>query len=654
MTSAEHTRAEAQGTRAARRGLAGAERVIAFALPAAAVVVYALRGGAYDIVVRQEFGMAVWWVLLLGLVTGVLPRAKPPPGAAVPAIGLAALAAVTALGLMYSDSDERTVDELARVLHYGGIVALTVSLVDAGTWRYATAGLTSGAVLVSLLALGSRLFPDLYPADAVDRVFPSIRQQYPLNYWNGVAAFTGMTAVLAVGLSAHGRSRAGRAAALAVVPAVIAVTYLTYSRGGIVAVAVGVIALVILVPHRALILLHSAIAAATSAGVILVIRGHAEIARGTGTEGAGSVLGVCVGAALVCAAAAVVTGAVDADRRLRLPIRPARLLALGTGVVVVILAVTIGPGVADSAVDELRGPPPASRSADPAARLATLSSARYGLWRTALDVHSAEPLRGTGPGTFEFEWNRSPRYEQFARDAHSFYLESLAEAGWLGLAAGLLFLGGLLWAGSSLRVRARRDPVDAGYLGALLAAFVVYLAFAGYDWMWELTAVSAFALIAVSIAIGSAGRVRAGGLGWRARAALGLVALMAGLTQLPGMVATAKIRASQQAVRDDDLSTALTDAEDAVASAPWASSPYVHRALLLERAGRLTDARTDILRAIRREPTNYRHPLLLARIEALRGRVPAALVAFRSARRLAPRKVIDAGGPRPFATTDGP
>ena len=37
----------------------------------------------------------------------------------------------------------------------------------------------------------------------------------------------------------------------------IAVTYLTYSRGGIVAVAVGLIALVILVPHRALLALHA-------------------------------------------------------------------------------------------------------------------------------------------------------------------------------------------------------------------------------------------------------------------------------------------------------------------------------------------------------------------------------------------------------------
>jgi O-Antigen ligase len=657
MTSAESIRADARtgsNPDQARRRLADPGLLIAFGLPAAAVVIYALRGGSYDIVVRQELGVAVWWVLLIGLVSGVLPRATPPRVAVLPAVGLVALAAVTALGLTFSESDERTVDELARVLHYGGVVALAVSLVDARTWKYAAAGLTTGAVLVSLLALGSRLFPDLFPADTVKQVFPSSRQQYPLSYWNGVAAFTAMTAILALGLSAHGRSRAGRALALASVPSVIAVTYVTYSRGGIVAVAVGLIALLILVPHRALLALHAVVAAAAGAVVILVIRGQAEIARGTGTDGAALVLVVCVAAALVCAAAVLATSALNVEGRLRVPSRPARVVATGTGVVVLALAVIIGPGLVDSGVDRLRVPPPADRPADPAARLTTLGSARYEVWRTALDVHAAEPLHGTGPGTFEFAWNRSPRYDHFVRDAHSFYLESLAEEGWLGLGAGLLFLGGLLWAGTSLRVRVRRDPVDAGYLGALLAAFVVYLAYAGYDWMWELTAVSVFALIAVSIAIASAGRIRGGGLGWPARLALGLVALIVGLTQLPGMVSTAKIRSSQQAVRDGDYSTAMADAEDAVASAPWAATPYIHRGLLLERAGRLADARADILRAIQREPTNYRHPLLLARIEAQRGRVRAALVAFRSARRLAPKKVIEAGGPKPFASTGGP
>jgi tetratricopeptide (TPR) repeat protein len=208
--------------------------------------------------------------------------------------------------------------------------------------------------------------------------------------------------------------------------------------------------------------------------------------------------------------------------------------------------------------------------------------------------------------------------------------------------------------GVMLRIRARRDPVQAGMLGALLAAFVVYLAYSGFDWMWELTAVSLFGLVAVAIAIGSAGSARSGALDWRARAGLALIALFAGLTQVPGLVSTAEVRSSQEAVRAGHLQAAMADAEDAIASAPWAATPYVQRALLFERTDRLRDAERDIVRARELEPTNYRHPLLLSRIDALQGKVPQALRAFRDARALAPKKTIVEGGPASIGQPSGP
>ena len=51
---------------------------VAFLATAGLVVAYALRGGSYDIVVRQEMGLAIWWVLGLGFAFGVLPRATVP------------------------------------------------------------------------------------------------------------------------------------------------------------------------------------------------------------------------------------------------------------------------------------------------------------------------------------------------------------------------------------------------------------------------------------------------------------------------------------------------------------------------------------------------------------------------------------------------
>jgi tetratricopeptide (TPR) repeat protein len=623
----------------------GADVVAAFCIAAVVVPSYALRGGAYDIVVRQEFGVVVWWVLVVGLLTGALPRSTPSRLCAVPLAGLAALVGVTALGLTYTESAERTVDELARTLHYVGVVALILSAVDVRTWKPVLAGLAVGAVTVSVLALGSRLFPHLYPPDAVDRVFPGTRLQYPLSYWNGVAAFSVMAATLLLGVSASFESLVARALSLAAVPTLIAVSYLTYARGGVVAVVVGLAALIVLIPQRALLVLQSLIAAISSASVILVIRAHPEIARGDGTEGAVTVVLATVLASAACFAFAALMSAVGAGHRLRMRRDLARGLTSVCAVACVVLGSACGPGLVSTAVDELHGPAPSSLAQDPAARLTSLGSARYDIWAAALDIHRAEPVHGTGPGTFEFAWNRSPRYSEYVRDAHSLYLESLAEEGWFGFAAAIWALGGLLAVGIVVRVNARSNASDAGALGAALAMFVVLLVYAGFDWMWELTAVTVLGLVGACTVLGSVGRARARVLDWRIRVILALMAVVAGLTQLPGLVSTAKIRTSQAEVRAGNFDAARVDAEDAVASAPWAASPYVQRALLFERADRLRSAEADIRRAWELEPTNYRHPLLLARILALEGRVRPALTAFLSARRLAPRKRIVEGGP---------
>ncbi|MGH2950968.1 MAG: hypothetical protein ACRDKX_02855, partial [Solirubrobacterales bacterium] len=67
----------------------------------------ALEGGGYDLIVRQEVGLAAWWLIALGFAFGVLPRARHPREATVAAAGLAALAGITALGLIDTESAQR-------------------------------------------------------------------------------------------------------------------------------------------------------------------------------------------------------------------------------------------------------------------------------------------------------------------------------------------------------------------------------------------------------------------------------------------------------------------------------------------------------------------------------------------------------------------
>ena len=77
---------------------------------------------------------------------------------------------------------------------------------------------------------------------------------------------------------------------------------------------------------------------------------------------------------------------------------------------------------------------------------------------------------------------------------------------------------------------------------------------------------------------------------------------------------------------------------------PWAASPYEQRALVLEAAGRLSAAAVDLKRAVSREPTNFVHWLLLARVETERGALAFAVRDYERARSLRPKSFVFLSG----------
>ena len=212
--------------------------------------------------------------------------------------------------------------------------------------------------------------------------------------------------------------------------------------------ASGLIALLILVPYRALIVVHAAAAAAAGAAVILVIRGQPEIARGDGDRGCRArARSSCVVAARACAPRSRSRRRRwTPDRRLRLPSRPARAArdrhrrrrAARS-------AVAIGPGLVDRGLDELRGPPPADRVGR-SGRSAQHASAARGTacGRRRSTSMRAEPLARDGPGHVRVRVEPQPA---LLRSSSATRTPSTSRA-WprragSGLAAGLLFLGGL-------------------------------------------------------------------------------------------------------------------------------------------------------------------------------------------------------------------
>jgi len=107
-------------------------------------------------------------------------------------------------------------------------------------------------------------------------------------------------------------------------------------------------------------------------------------------------------------------------------------------------------------------------------------------WHVAWHEFRLNPVLGSGAGTFDRYWLLYRPVGSFARDAHSLYLETLAELGPIGL---VLLLAAL--ALPLLVLRGRRDPM----LATAAAGYVAYLVHTGVDWDWELPVVTLCGLV---------------------------------------------------------------------------------------------------------------------------------------------------------------
>jgi Tfp pilus assembly protein PilF len=96
------------------------------------------------------------------------------------------------------------------------------------------------------------------------------------------------------------------------------------------------------------------------------------------------------------------------------------------------------------------------------------------------------------------------------------------------------------------------------------------------------------------------------------------------------------IRSSQNALGAGHLNTALSEALTAEHLEPYAATPRLQQALVLEQARDYQAASARIAEATAREPTNWRIWLLRARIDAERGHAQAAVRDYRRAHALNP------------------
>jgi O-antigen ligase len=139
-----------------------------------------------------------------------------------------------------------------------------------------------------------------------------------------------------------------------------------------------------------------------------------------------------------------------------------------------------------------------------ATRYVTLQSNRYAYWRVAMRAFGSEPIRGVGAGGWAVYWLRYRPFGEFAQDAHSLPLQTLAELGIIGAVFLLTYLGGV---GFAARDALKAAPALAA---GPAAGFVVWLAHQPLDWDWEMPAVTLIATILAGqmIALYSASAIR--------------------------------------------------------------------------------------------------------------------------------------------------
>ena len=612
------------------------------------IVGLALSGGGFDLSDRHFAGLAAWLAVVGLLVLGAGSRARLgwPLYSATGLFGCLAL--LSAISSLWSGSVELSVIEADRVLVYLAffLAAFLIAQTAEKRQRFAE-GIAIGVAITLLLGLASRLLPHVL--EVAEGLGSGPRLRYPLGYWNANGAMCGIAVPMLLWMSRNARWTALRWASVGVMPAIGVTLYFTYSRGGLLALAVGALCILALSRDRLWMLATLAIAALGALPTLLWIPGHRSLADNVASQtsvdqGVTALLILIAGTAATLVLFGLLRRHEDhGGTRTRRALEVSRdrtflrRSAIALGVVTVAAAIVLGGRAWDEfSSSDLEFPN------DPAQHFSDFSSAgRHDFWRVAIDAFEEEPLAGHGAGTYKFSWEELRSIDLNVLDAHSLYLEGFAELGLLGGLLVLSLFGTVLWIGIGAW-RSAPFPQREAY-AALFGALLIYTVGVGFDWFWEIAGLGAvFCLAAGALAAARCAQIAPAEEGRRAGnrfgVAVGGVALawVAAIALTGPLLVEREIEASRDAVAAGNVSSAVDHADTARSIEPWAASPYLQLGLIAERRGEFDLASQRLTEAIEREDGNWELYALRSRVEASAGDGGAALADLEKARELNP------------------
>ncbi len=620
--------------------------------PLALIVPIALVGGGFDLSDRHVAGLAAWLLVVALLALGAAGRTRlgrPFYLATGLILGLALLSAISSF---WSGSIELSVTEADRVLVYLGffLAAFLIAQTDQRRQRFAE-GVAIGLALIAFAALASRLLPNALDLGPELNTGPRLR--YPLGYWNADGLVFGIGIPLLLWLSRRSLTALLRWFAVASLPVLLVALYLTYSRGGLLALVVAGGCLLALSHDRLWLLATLAIGALGALPAVIAVQDRRAIADfvdepGIADQGVTVLLFLLAGIGLALLLYAglrrlesrggrVAGRVVELSRNPTLLKRGAVVLAL----VAIGAAIAVGGRAWDQfTADDVQFP---SR---PGEHFTSLSGAnRDEFWSVAIDALDEKPLVGDGAGTYQFAWDAQRSVPIPVSEAHSLYLEAFAELGLLGGLLVLALVATILWIGFTAW-RAASGAQQELY-AVLFAAVLAFAVGAAIDWFWETALLGGIFFVAAGVLVaarcaqlGAADDPSTNGRGENRRFGLAVagvaIAWITALALIGPLLVDREIKASQAAAAEGNIANAVEHADTARSIEPWAASPYVQLGLLAQQEGDFPTARERLSQAIRREDRNWTLYYLRSKLEHEAGDSAAARADLRRAQALNP------------------
>jgi O-antigen ligase len=566
------------------------------------LLVVASQNGGYYPTTWNWAGLVVSWVAAVALsvrASVTLTRLE------LVMIGsLLAFVGWVALSGLWTESWPATVREVERDVLYP-LAVLGAAVVFSGRSSRRLLGAVFVAItLVSWYALATRIFPDR--AGSFDPI-AGYRLFRPIGYWNALGIFAAIGILLALAFAARGRHLSTRLLASASLVLLAPTLYFTYSRGAWIALAIGLAAAIALDARRLQLITTALVVAIAPAAAVLIasrLRGltHTDAALARATHD-GHRLALAL-LALACVAAALralqswVSSTVSFGPRIRAAYAATLVLVLVAGLSLAFVHYGSPETIARKGWHQFTTLAPSGDRTNLNARLFSVSaSGRTILWRHAWHDAQAHPVLGSGAGTYEYWYLQHRTDGTKVRDAHSLYIEVLAELGPIGLALLLVALLTPLVAA----VRARRRPMTAIAAGA----YVAFLVHAGVDWDWEVTAVTLAGLLC-GTGLLIAGRTQENRLRIaRPRYALAALAGAVALFSIVGLLGNIPASSARKAIAAGDWAQAKREARKAIRWAPWSADGWRRLGQAEVGSNHLPAADRDLRRAIRIDPQNW-------------------------------------------------